>query len=155
MLQLAETVFAAKYDPNQLDVDEDVITQLKKLHPDTVSESVEGDGPVAWVLVIPTTTELMQRFLMREISEKELLDLTPTTAKFESIYLCSALVLEEYRRKGIVKQLTLQAIESISKQFPIKSLFVWPFSHEGNESAQRIADLAQLPLHKRESTVQE
>ncbi len=155
MLQLAESVFAAKDDPNQLVVDEEVITQLQKLDPNTVSEYVDGDGPVAWILVIPTSAKLMQRFLKQEISESELLDLTPTDAPFEAIYLCSALVLEEYRRKGIVKQLTIQAIETICNNYPIKSLFVWPFSNEGNLSAQRIADLVQLPLYKRESFVKE
>lgn len=152
MLQLAETVFAAKEDPDQLDVDEEVIARLTQLHPATVSEYVDGDGPVAWVLVIPTTAALMQRFLQQEISEKELLEFTPNDAAFESVYLCSALVLEEYRRKGIVKQLTVSAIESICKQYPINSLFVWPFSNEGNLSAQNIADLLQLPLYKRLST---
>lgn len=150
MLQLAETVFAAKEDPNQLDVDEEVISELQKLHPNTVSEYIDGDGPVAWVLVIPTTTELMQQFISQKISEKELLDLTPIDATFEAIYLCSALVLEEYRRKGIVKQLTSTAIESISKQYPISDLFVWPFSIEGKMSAQKVADLLHLPLSIRE-----
>lgn len=149
MLQLAETVFAAKEDPNQLDVDEDVITRFQKLHPDTVSEFVDGDGPVAWVLLIPTTSELMQRFITEQISETELLELTPMDASYETIYLCSALVLEEYRRKGIVKQLTLAAISAINKQHAIKSLFVWPFSPEGKESAQKIADIAQLTLYVR------
>lgn len=149
MLQLAESVFAAKEDPNQLDVDENVIAQLQQLHPSTVSEYVDGDGPVAWVLVIPTTTELMQRFIQEEISETELLEQTPKSALFEAVYLCSALVLEEYRRKGITKQLTLNAIEEIRSQHPITSLFVWPFSEEGDKSAQRIADLCGLPLVKR------
>jgi ribosomal protein S18 acetylase RimI-like enzyme len=149
MLQLAETVFAAKEDPNQLDVDEQVIVRLQRLHPNTVSEHVDGDGPVAWVLLIPTTTALMQRFLKHEISETELLERTTNDAQFESVYLCSALVLEEFRRKGIVKQLTLSAIESIRQLHPINSLFVWTFSNEGDLSAQKIADLLQLPLYKR------
>lgn len=149
MLQLAETVFAAKEDPNQLDVDEHVIEQLQQLHPSTVSEYVDGDGPVAWVLVIPTTDKLMQRFIQQEISETELLERTPADASFESIYLCSALVLEEYRGKGITQQLTLKAIDAIRSKHTITSLFVWPFSEEGDKSAQRIADLCGLSLVKR------
>ena len=52
----------------------------------------------------------MHQFLANEISEKELFELTPLNTNYEAIYFCSALVLEEYRRKGITKQLALDAI---------------------------------------------
>jgi hypothetical protein len=57
-------------------VNQDVIERLQRIHPATVSEYDDGNGPVAWVLVIPTTTGLMNRFLKCEISEKELFGLT-------------------------------------------------------------------------------
>jgi hypothetical protein len=101
MIQLAEEVFAIKNDPKQLDVNQEVIERLKRMHPATVSEYDDGNGPVAWVLLIPTTLDLMHRFLENKISEKELFDLTPPDTSYEALYLCSAMVLEEYRRKGI------------------------------------------------------
>jgi hypothetical protein len=58
-------------------------------------------------------------------------------------------VLEEYRRKGITQNLTLTAIDMIRLEHPITNLFVWPFSDEGDKSAQRIADICGLPLVKR------
>ncbi len=149
MIQLAEDVFAVKTDPDQLDVNQDVMERLLSIHPSTVSEFVEGDGPVAWVLVIPTTSDLMNRFLKTEISERELFDLTPLGETYDALYLCSALVLEEYRRKGIAKRLTLHAIEEIRKDHPLKALFVWAFSHEGDLGSETIANLAALPLYKR------
>ena len=149
MIQLAEDVFSVKNDPNQLDVDEKVLERLQKMHPATISEYNEGNGPVAWVLVIPTTEELMNRFLENKISEKELFELTPLNIKYEALYLCSALVLEEYRRKGIAKRLTLNAIEQIRKDHPIKALFVWPFTEEGNLTLLEIEKLTSLPLYKR------
>jgi hypothetical protein len=149
MIQLAEEVFAIKNDPNQLDVNEEVLERLQKLHPSTVTQYNDEKGPVAWILIIPTTTELMNKFLAKKISEKKLLDLTPVNVKYEALYLCSALVLEEYRRKGIVKQLTLAAIENIRKDHQLKSLFVWPFSKEGDLTAETIARLSSLPLFKR------
>jgi len=45
------------------------------------------------------------------------------------------MVLEEYRRKGITKQLALEAIEEIRKDHPLKVLFVWSFTEEGNLAA--------------------
>jgi ribosomal protein S18 acetylase RimI-like enzyme len=149
MIKLAEEVFAVKNDPDQLDVNQDVIERLKKIHPATVSEYDDGNGPVAWVLLIPTTTDLMTRFLKKEISEKQLFNLTPLNTTYEALYLCSALVLEEYRRKGIAKRLALKAIDSIRKGHPLKSLFVWAFSKEGDLAAEAISRLTSLPLHKR------
>jgi GNAT superfamily N-acetyltransferase len=149
LIRLAEEVFAVKSDPSQLDVNQEVIERLMLIHPATVSEYRVEDGPAAWLLVIPTTMDLMNRFLAREISEKELFDLTPLDTKYDVLYLCSALVLEEYRRKGITRQLALNTIEKIRKDHPLKALFTWSFSKEGELAAENIAGLAGLPLHKR------
>ncbi|MFV5692768.1 GNAT family N-acetyltransferase [Flavobacterium sp. LT1R49] len=148
MLQLADEVFAVKNDPNQLDVNQEVLERLMQLHPTTVSEYDDGKGPVAWILLIPTTLDLMNQFLANKISEKQLFEHTPLDAKYEALYLCSALVLEEYRRKGIAKQLTLQAIENIRKDHPLKALFVWGFSKEGDLGAEALSRHTSLPLYK-------
>lgn len=149
MIKLADDVFDIKSDPNQLDVNQDVIERLQRIHPATVSEYDDGNGPVAWVLVIPTSSVLMNRFLKCEISEKELFVLTQPGESYEAIYLCSALVLEEYRRKGITKKLVTEAVEKIRKDHPIKTLFVWTFSKEGDLASEKIAQLASLPLLRR------
>lgn len=115
MLQLADEVFATKNDPHQLDVNEEVIQHLQQIHPATVSEYDDGNGPVAWILLLPTTTELMHPFLEQKISEKELFEKTPLNISYDTLYLCSAMVLEEYRRKGIARKLTLKAVEAIRK----------------------------------------
>ncbi len=49
LIQMAENVFAARSDPDQLDVDWKVLERLRKIHPATVSDFDEGMGPVAWV----------------------------------------------------------------------------------------------------------
>jgi len=149
MIQLADEVFAVKSDPDQLDVNEDVLDHLRKIHPATVSEFDDGNGPVAWILLIPTTTELMNQFIEGSISEKQLYELTPLDTKYETLYLCSAMVLKEYRRKGIAKRLTISAVEAIRKDHPIKSLFVWTFSKEGLLAAQALARETFLPLLQR------
>ena len=149
MIKLADDVFDIKSDPYQLDVNQEVIERLQMIHPATVSEYIDENGPVAWLLVIPTSTELMHRFLKCEISEKELFELTSPDKTYEAIYLCSALVLEEYRRKGITKQLLTEAVGKIRKDHPIKTLFVWTFSKEGYLASETIAQLVSLPLHRR------
>lgn len=149
MIQLAESFFASRNDPDQLSVDEEVIEKLRRIHPSTLSEYIDGNGPVAWILGFPTTTELMNLFLDKKISEKQLFESTPVGVSYEAIYLCSALVLEEYRRKGIARKLSLEAIENIRKDHPIKALFVWAFSKEGESLAEKMAGLTGLPLKKR------
>jgi GNAT superfamily N-acetyltransferase len=149
MIQLAEDVFAVKTDPEQLDVDRKVIAHLQKIHPASVSEFDDGNGPVAWVLLIPTTLELMNKFLEKKISEKELYELTPLNTTYDALYLCSAMVLEEYRRKGIAKKLAMDAIEKIRKDHPLKALFVWAFTKEGDLASDALAKAVSLPLYKR------
>ncbi len=149
LIKLADEVFSVKSDPTQLDVNQEVLARLKEIHPATISEYNDGNGPIAWVLIIPTTTELMNQFVSAKITEKELFELTPTGIAYEAVYLCSALVLEEYRRKGITKKLALRAIEKMKLQYPLKAAFVWAFSHEGDLAAETISWLSGLPLHKR------
>jgi len=149
LIKLADEVFEVKSDPCQLDVNQTVLSRLEKMHPSTISEYDDGNGPVAWVLLIPTTLELMNRFVKGDITERELYELTPLHITYEAIYLCSALVLEEYRRKGITKNLALKAIKQILNKHPLKAAFVWAFSPEGDKAAETIAQLSGLPLFKR------
>jgi predicted GNAT family acetyltransferase len=146
MIQLAEEVFDSKSDPEQLEVNESVLNHLYKIHPASVQEFDDGNGPVVWVLLFPTTNELMNRFLKNEISEKQLFELTELDINYDAIYLCSAMVLEEYRRKGIAQQLSNDAIEEIRKSHPITSLFVWPFTKEGCALAEKISVTTNLSL---------
>lgn len=100
-----------------------------------------------------TTLELMNQFLENKISEKELFELTPIGVSYKALYLCSAMVLEEYRRKGIAKKLALTAIEKIRKEHNLKALFVWPFSKEGELGSEEVARLTSLPLYKRSELI--
>ena len=150
MIRLVDEVFANREDPGQLSVSPAVMERLHNIHPSALSEFDDGQGPVAWVLLIPTTLSLMNRFLAKEITEKELFDQTPTGVTYDALYLCSALVLEEYRRKGIVKNLVLRSIAEIRMDHPLKALFVWPFTKEGELAAEAMAKLTDIPLFKRE-----
>jgi ribosomal protein S18 acetylase RimI-like enzyme len=146
MIALATEVFDMKNDPDQISVTQEDIDRLHALHPACMTEEATDDGPVAWVLIFPTTHELMERFLREEISERQLLSETALGGKFEAVYLCSALVLPEYRGKGVAKRLTVSAIRSMQKDHPIRELFVWPWSKEGEQSARSVARETGLTL---------
>lgn len=146
LIQLAEASFDPANNPDVLDVDETALRKLMALHPAAVAESATPDGPVAWVLLLPTTTALRDAFLAGEIGENELLDRTFPGSTFETVYLCSALVLDEFRHRGLAKNLAIGGIENIKSEHPIGSLFVWPFSEGGLAAAQSIARSLELPL---------
>ena len=149
LIELSDEVFSSRTDPDQLNINENVMEHLQLIHPDTISEYDDGNGPVCWILCIPTTLDLMNQFINKEISERELYELTPLNAKYEAIYMCSALLLEEFRGKGIAQKVGMKAIENIMLDHSIKALFFWSFSKEGEKLADKASGLLNLPLYRR------
>jgi GNAT superfamily N-acetyltransferase len=151
MIRLAEEFFDMKNDPGQLSVDEESMARLRAIHPDTMSEEKDENGPIAWVLVIPTMHALMEVFIRGEINERELLEKTLPGGVYDALYLCSALVLPEHRGKGLARRLTSRAISSIRIDHPLRSLFYWSFSGAGDTLAASIAREFDLPLYVRKA----
>jgi len=149
MMQLVEEFFGTKDDPSQISVDEKVVRRLKKIHPATMSEKRTRKGPVAWTLVIPTTHQLMEQFISGKINERELLFKTPLRSKYDSLYLCSAFVLPEYRGSGWATRLMSRAINTIRKDHPLENLFYWALSSKGKKLARSLAREFSLPLSRR------
>ena len=182
MIQLANEFFDAKNDPSQLDIDASVIERLTRIHPATMGEKNDENGPVAWTIVIPASWEVMEQFLEGKINEKGLLELSEQTKNFlvpklslgtslfrnaklsfsssvfptrtlgtryETIYLCSAMVLAEHRRKGLAKELLCNSIRAIQKDYRITALFYWGFSDEGNRLSQAVAREVGLQVLER------
>jgi hypothetical protein len=149
MIRLAEDFFATTQDPAQISITRNVMLRLKKIHPCTMTEKRTRKGPIAWILVIPTTKIVMEQFIAKKINERELFKKIPLRVKYDSIYLCSALVLPEYRGKGLATTLMVKAVQSIQKDHPIHCLFYWAFSKEGKKLAMSVARECSLPLSKR------
>ncbi len=151
MIHLADEFFDVKSDPAQISVNEQVMIALRKIHPSTMTEKRTSKGPIAWGLVIPTTYAVMQRFVSKEITERQLLRLTHAGQTFVSIYLCSALVLPEFRRRGYAERLLCNAVNEIRKDHPIECLYYWSFSAVGTKLAKAIGTKFGLPLYRRKS----
>lgn len=151
MIRLAEEFFDMKNDPDQLTVDGETMARLREIHPGTMSEESDENGPIAWMLVIPTTHALMEEFIRGAINERELLDRTAPGGTYDALYLCSALVLPEHRGKGLARRLATRAISSISRDHPVRSLFYWGFSREGDALAASVAREFDLPLYMRKA----
>ena len=148
MIRIIDEVFATRNDPNQIQVNPEQLKKLQAISPLTLSEVTDENGPVIWLLMVPTTRDIMLDFLNKKISEKKLLKQTKPGHVYDCLYLCSATTLPEYRGKGETKKLCLATIEAIQKTHPIKTLFVWPFTKGGDRLSEAIARECDLELLK-------
>ncbi len=148
LLKLTMDFFGTSEDPGQISVTPSERKKLAALHPLALTEKRTRGGPIAWLILFPTTSALMRRFLKGELTEKELLKLTPLKTRYDAIYLCAAIILPEYRRRGMMKKMVLGAIKKIQKKHPIKHLFYWGFSNDGVSLAKNIAQELKLPLRR-------
>lgn len=146
MLEVVGEAFDTRNDPDQISVSEKEMEILEAIHPDTLSELANEDGPIVWILLVPTIRRIMDLFLEGTITEKELLHHTAAGSSYDVLYLCSASVLPEFRKKGLAKQVCMDAIKSIRKDHNISTLFYWPFSEEGKLLAAAVAKETGLPL---------
>lgn len=151
MMELIDDVFATRSDKNQLQVTAQDLKKLEEIHASTLSELSDKDGPTTWVLMIPTSEETMEDFLVGKIGENQILENVQAGQKFNCIYLCSATTLPEFRGKGNTKKLSIEAIKSISEDHPIKTLYVWPFTEQGKKLAESIALECGMNLRMPES----
>ncbi|MCE3229896.1 MAG: GCN5-related N-acetyltransferase (GNAT)-like protein [Bacteroidetes bacterium] len=149
MLSLIDEVFATRNDPDQLQVTPAQLKKLEQIHPATLSEFANEDGPLIWVLIIPTTEKIMNGFLSGNLSEKQLLEKTKPGQAYDCIYLCSVTTLPEARGKGETKKLCIKAINAVSKDHNITTLFVWPFTKEGETLAESLANVCGMTLLKK------
>ncbi len=146
MIHLFDEVFATRNDPDQIQVTKQQLIKLNQIHPSCLTELANENGPLIWILIIPTTTLIMEDFINGKITEKELLDKTPLNIAYKAIYLCSATTLPEAQNQGKTKQLCLKAIKEIQKTNPVENLFVWPFTKAGEALAKTIANASSLKL---------
>jgi ribosomal protein S18 acetylase RimI-like enzyme len=149
MYELIDDVFDTQNDSTQLRFSESDIEKLNSLSPHTLQEASNEDGPFAWISVFPTSLELMNQFLSEQINERQLFDLTNKEDKNDVVYLCSAIVLPEFRNQGLALKLTIQAVEALQLSYPIRVALVWPFSDSGLRLAEKAAEACGLTLQAR------
>ena len=149
MMEVVNATFDTRSDPDQISVSAEERERLEALHPATLSELADADGPLVWILLVPTTRHLADLFQQGAISERDLLMRTQPGDAFDVIYLCSASVLPEVRGQGLARKVCLDAINAICADHKITALLCWPFSEGGRALAQSVAQATGLPLHER------
>jgi len=129
--QIAESFFGTNDDPTQIKISVEAFEKFKSISPDSILYEIDEKGePISWVANLPTTKELMNKFLNGEINERELMDLTTSQGRYSAVYLCAAFTLPEHRRKKLASKLMNESISRIPliENF---DLFSWSVSPEG------------------------
>jgi hypothetical protein len=138
MHKVAEDFFGTNDDPDQISITEESNRKLRSIDNDTIMYKVDRNGdPISWIIVIPTSREVMNKFLNKEITERELLEITVEEKSFEALYLCSAFTLPKYRKQGLAKELTLEAVKKFAPNVE-NELYSYPFSEEGKSALKSL-----------------
>lgn len=137
---IAEQIFGTIQDSDQIPIAKESGDKLNTLTPHWIKYKTDEKGdPIAWVIVLPTTKEMMHKFLKGEITEKQLLEFTAPQEAYSAIYLCAAITISQYRRQGLAFSLFEEAIEKISKTEDY-AIFVWPVGDGGLELAKKVGE---------------
>lgn len=148
LLKMAEDFFGTKYDLDQMPATRETIRKLQKIHPRTIAYQLVDGRLTGWAVAIPTSKNLMKDFLRGAINERQLLGMTESKNKFETVYLAAAFILPEYRRRGCVQRMFIEAIRSIPLA-PNPQLFYWPFTVEGRKLANGIGRHLEMEIKER------
>jgi hypothetical protein len=146
MMELAEDVFDARNDPEQLDVNEEVIKRFQLIHPASVSEYNEGDGPIAWVLLLPTTLVLMNQFLERRSTKKNCFTRHPCTFLTKRFTCVPPWCSMNIAGRALLNAWLWMLLTGSGKDHTITCLFYWSFTEEGDFAAKSLAKACELPL---------
>ncbi len=136
-MELAEEFFGTQKDPSQIPISFDSYHKLIKLWPGAFVYEMKNEEPVSWGVAVPTSIELMNRFLKKEITERQLLDYTQPVEIYDCLYLCSVFTLPAFRRQGLALKLLLQLIKTAPLS-QTATLFAWPTTEEGEAIINRV-----------------
>jgi len=104
---------------------------------------------IGYSLVIPSNKKLMIDFLTNKINETQLIKSNLKNVNllnFQTLYLCAAIILPEYRNQGYAKKGVLKSINYYKKSNKNIVLFSWSYSKSGNQLLQAISNTVKLPL---------
>jgi len=93
----------------------------------------DGDDPIAWSAVLPTSKKDMVDFLDRKLSERDLFEKSIASPSFEALYLFVVVVMPDYRKQGLGISLIKHQIKYFQDKYNIKDFYAWAFSPEGEK----------------------
>ncbi len=131
---ITEQFFGTAIDPEQIPVSETSREKMRQLSPYCFNTALDNNNnPVSWMISIPTTLELKEKFIRKEITEREMFEQTIPAQTYGALYLCMSFTIPEFRRKGIAKELIIETVEKFRKNNPDIKLFSWIYSSNGEK----------------------
>lgn len=151
--RIAEGYFKTANDPEQAHITVKRARWLWRDCPECINIIKSDNMVVGSTLVLPCTTELMELFISKKINEEQLFDSIQKTVDYgsmQAIYLCSAVLIPGFRRKGLASQGLERSVRKMMAKTKIKPvLFYWAYSKEGGFLAEKVAGNLGLELKKR------
>jgi len=130
-MKIAEGIYGTEVDPDQMPINDETMKKLDSLcHGWMETEFDEAGEPISWAVVMPTQKSLAERFLNKEISEKELLDMTEPNSAYDAVYIVSVITVPEHRGKGLGKKVVEKAMSNMPA-VEGAIYFAWPTTKEG------------------------
>ncbi len=152
--RLAENFFHTKEDKEQLPGSEITYEFITQKFPYSVNIIKDDSNVIGHTFALPCDKANRDAFLQGKINERELFYRIKDSIKskdYTSLYLASAQIRTKYQRKGITSRGFAIHIKEYQKAIkPNLDLFYWSMTPEGQKLAQKVAELAGLPINERE-----
>jgi len=152
--RINEAYFKTENDSEQAKITEKRRDWFMREFPEAANVIKVDDKIIGSTLVLPCTLRLMNLFISKNINEEQLfqeLERTASYSNIETIYFCSAIIVPEFRRKGLATQAVEKSIKKMLSKTKnkVKTIFYWGYSNEGSALAGKIAKDLGLELKKR------
>lgn len=148
--EMAEEFFKMESKPDGMPASEENKNFFLRSFPEC-DDVIRADGKIiGFTFIVPCNKDIMDRFLAGKITEKELGEEIKSKIdyeNFETVYLCSSFIKEEYRGRGLAVQGRVKSISKIIGNRKIKPiLFSWAQTKEGERSVRKTAEVLGLKL---------
>ena len=152
--KLAEQYFEMERDPNQIPATMENVRWINKNIPQCVNVIKYNNDIIGFTFIVPANKNLMRKFLSGKISENEMFEEVKrsiTYENFETIYLCSAFIKQEYRRNCLALEGFVKSVKKLMEKTKIRPiLFYWEYTSEGGKMCRKVAERLNLEAKVRE-----
>jgi GNAT superfamily N-acetyltransferase len=130
-MKIAEEIYGTEVDPDQIPITDESMKRLDSLcHGWMETVFDEAGEPISWAVVMPTQRAVAEKFLNKEITEREVLELTEPAAMYDAVYIVSVITVPEHRGKGLGKMVLEKALANMPVT-PDALYVAWPTTPEG------------------------
>lgn len=119
VFDIADKEFGVGSNSNMYNPTEEEFYNIQKKYPFSFCIIKNNNNVVGYVILFPCSNKLMTDFLNKKINEHELvkeIDKNITLENVECLYLMSAYIDKEYRRKGIITEIYKKMIDFYFKK---------------------------------------